>query len=633
MNLGLQKHPFETLLAKLEKALRTFEGLSSNYQGTDVDEIFGEAYKNSIKSTQELILALKEKVAAYDLALARITSEQNLRKIPTNVRQLYTQAKQVLTTQQPIIIALKERIFTYPNLDLGYETWKTEVETSSNTLNKSIQDLKLALDSLVNAVALFEKENGNTSEYKRWKTGRFKSLLETYEEIQYDANKLLQHEALTGKIALLSRNDGYLELLDNKSENNFTEEEKKLFLKNIPANYKLRHEVPLDEEGEELELFEEGAHVDDIEQGQVADCYLLAAMANLANENTAHLLEEMIEEREENGQKIYTVTLYQEGVPIKVEVDGKLMTLTAPESENLRNPKKNLTAVPQKDIWVPIIEKAYVKLMAQGNYQSIEEGRPQDAMKILLGNKVQTPNSLVLNSEGELLAKGEGTRIPNPIPLASTSLQQLQQILTDAHKKGYKMNLNSPDTYKGVKDLDHNHVFNLGAGNYMSFNHVYTITAINGNTVSVFNPHGKSISAKTFFDKDLYGLMQSLDNLKQQLEKEYKNKGFSDDSMNAMADVLKQLNTSTFKSNFVRIINLLESIAQEGVKQKGSIWIFTKKSYDKQFIKLTELIAKLLDDDFGKGFVKTSNKIEIKQNISLKTIKEYFEYIVISIIK
>lgn len=633
----LQGTPFSTLLEKLKSSLQTFKALPANYEGSDKNEIFGKEYELALSNAERLILLLTEKVETYILISHKIGREQTLRKIPENIRTLYQKALQVLAQQTPAVAELKKRINSYTSLELGYDAWSVEVETSSNAIKKCIQALEEGLNPLTAAVEVLNKTGNKTGEYKNWKKNGFKKLLKKYELVQYAASKLLKNETLQNKIKALASNDGYLELLDDQSENNFTDAEKALFLKNIPASYKLRHETPLDEEGEKLSPFQDGPQTTDIEQGQVSDCYLLAAMANLANPDTAHLLEEMITEKEEKGKKIYVVTLYQEGIPIQVEVDGKFMTLTAPDEENFKDPKKHLGAKPKQDIWVPIIEKAYAKLMAKGDYKLIENDTPQKAMQVLLGNKVETPSSFLLDEQGHLINEGEGTYIKNPIELASIGLQALQQLLLNAQEKGYKMNLNSPKTYKGAKELNHNHVLNIGNGNYMSFDHVYTITGIEGDMVSVFNPHGKASKVGTFFDKDLHQLMQTLTIVTEQLKTDYKAKSFSNSSKEAMIDLAQKLNTSTFKNNFSDLIKPLKSIYEEGLKEKKGVWNFAKKAYEKKFGSFLETVDKLLVSNIGKGFVSlgSDSKVEIaiEQDIPIKTLKEYFSYISISIIK
>jgi hypothetical protein len=636
IELGAHIHPFAILLNKLQKTLQTFKSLTYNYQGSDHADLFDKEYETSIANTEALIIALKEKIDAYTLIRHAVGREENLREIPENIRTLYRQAVQVLAQQTPAVAELKKRIHSYPSLDLDYGAWEIEIETSSNAVKESIQALEEALNPLEAAVEVLKKESYSTWEYKRWKKEGLKKLRKKYEEVQYLANKLLEPDGLLqNKINVLASNDGYLELLDDESENNFSKAEEKLFKKNIADSYKLRHEIPLGEDGKELPPFEDGPQTEDIEQGQVSDCYLLAAMANLANPDTAHLLEDMITEKEEKGKKIYVVTLYQEGIPIQVEVDGKFMTLTAPDEEDLKNPKKHLGAVPKNDIWVPIIEKAYAKLMAKGDYKLIENNTPQNAMKALLGNKVEMPLSFLLDEHGNLINEGEGTSITNPIDLASIGLQPLKQLLLSAQEKGYKMNLTSPKTYKGAKGLNHNHVLNIGDGNYMSFDHIYSITGIEGDMASVFNPHGKASKIGTFFDKDLHQLMQTLTTVTEQLKTDYKAKSFSNSSKEAMIDLVQKLNASSFNSNFRDLIKPLESIHEEGLKERKGAWVFAKKAYEKKFGGFIDAVKKLLDSSLGKGFVSLDSdlKVKVTQNIPLNTIKEYFNFIVMNIIK
>lgn len=171
----------------------------------------------------------------------------------------------------------------------------------------------------------------------------------------------------------------------------------------------------------------------------------------------------------------------------------------------------------------------------------------------------------------------------------------------------------------------------------MSFDHIYTITSIDGNMLAVFNPHGKEAKAKTFFDGDLHQLMQELSAIKQQLEGDYKDKSFSHNSKDAMFNLVQKLNASTFKANFKKIITLLESIQSEGLKEKKDAWVFAKKVYEKKFANFIAAVDKLLTSSLGKGFVALDRdsdlNIKVDQNIPINTLRKYFSYISISIIK
>jgi hypothetical protein len=199
------------------------------------------------------------------------------------------------------------------------------------------------------------------------------------------------------------------------------------------------------------------------------------------------------------------------------------------------------------------------------------------------------------------------------------------------------MNLSSPDTHKGAKDLDHNHVLNIGNGNYMSFDHVYTITGIEGDMVAVFNPHGKASKVGTFFDGDLHQLMQTLTAVTERLKTDYKAKSFSSSSKEAMMDLAEKLNVPAFNSNFKDLIKPLKSIHEEGLKEKKGAWVFTKKAYEKKFGDFIDAVNKLLGSSLGKGFVALNRDSEVKiateQDISINILQEHFSYLSISIIK
>jgi hypothetical protein len=97
------------------------------------------------------------------------------------------------------------------------------------------------------------------------------------------------------------------------------------------------------------------------------------------------------------------------------------------------------------------------------------------------------------------------------------------------------------------------------------------------------------------------------------------------------------LKISAFEDNFKKIINSLESIHEEGLKEKKGAWVFAKKAYEKKFGNFIDAVKKLLGSSLGKGFVALGRdsevNIEVRQTISINVIKEHFSYLVINIIK
>jgi len=131
--------------------------------------------------------------------------------------------------------------------------------------------------------------------------------------------------------------------------------------------------------------------------------------------------------------------------------------------------------------------------------------------------------------------------------------------------------------------------------------------------------------------------MQTLTIVTEQLKTDYKAKSFSNSSKETMIDLVLKLKGSAFKDNFRKIINSLENIHEEGLKEKKGIWVFAKKAYEKKFANFIVAVNKLLTSSLGKGFVALGRdskvEIAIEQDIPISILKKYFSYISINIIK
>lgn len=106
-------------------------------------------------------------------------------------------------------------------------------------------------------------------------------------------------------------------------------------------------------------LFPNGApSPDDIVQGDLGDCWLLAVLAGIAAQNPGAIEDMVID----NGDGTYTVTF----------ADGERVTVDA----DVRDSNGHA-------LWVSLIEKAYAR--REGGYDDIDGGDPNDAIEALLG--------------------------------------------------------------------------------------------------------------------------------------------------------------------------------------------------------------------------------------------------------
>lgn len=370
-----------------------------------------------------------------------------------------------------------------------------------------------------------------------------------------------------------------------------------------------------------------GADLEDIKQGAVGDCYFLSALANLANEKDEHLLQEMIEEV---GDK-YIVTLHQNGIPVQIEVDKKLMYRQLQEGTELvggGNDSDYIAAKPIGDSWVAIIEKAYAKMVSDGDYTQgpMKAGRAEDAMKVLLGNKVREPKALYLTTAGELVLEptADSKEFLNPLHMDKVTSTELQQIIQSADHKGYKMNVASPQSYQGGTTLTDSHLLNIGEDLYMTFKHGYTLYEAEEKTAWLFNPHGKTNKKRIVFALDVKQKIQKLEYIIEELRKVTSSAEWTSDFRDRMNNLLDDLENLDKGESYNITIG----------KIKSSWQAFEKKEFKvRRIASFLKKIDKELNVDLRQGFVRGIIEIKGKQKIPYQSLKKYFDYVVFTIIE
>ncbi|WP_110514689.1 WXG100 family type VII secretion target [Herpetosiphon llansteffanensis] len=124
----------------------------------------------------------------------------------------------------------------------------------------------------------------------------------------------------------------------------------------------------------------DGISAGDVTQGYLGDCYFMAALASVAQQNP-DLIKNAIAD---NGDGTYTVTFYEDGKPVKVTVDSDF-----PVKEDSSGNSTNNLAYAQHgstpdELWPMILEKAYAQ-HTENSYEEIEGGWPGDAVELLTG--------------------------------------------------------------------------------------------------------------------------------------------------------------------------------------------------------------------------------------------------------
>eukprot|EP00613_Pedinella_sp_CCMP2098_P013882 CAMPEP_0171756038 /NCGR_PEP_ID=MMETSP0991-20121206/44823_1 /TAXON_ID=483369 /ORGANISM="non described non described, Strain CCMP2098" /LENGTH=467 /DNA_ID=CAMNT_0012358235 /DNA_START=28 /DNA_END=1432 /DNA_ORIENTATION=- len=134
-------------------------------------------------------------------------------------------------------------------------------------------------------------------------------------------------------------------------------------------------------------LFEAGISPSDIAQGQLGDCWLLSAIATLAEKSGQ--IEQIFKEKTHSVWGKYHLKLY----------NGKTKTwstVTIDDFVPVQDDKPLFTKPKGNEMWVLLLEKAFAKLV--GDYADLEGGMPLWALEVMTGDKV---SHFQVKNEGE----------------------------------------------------------------------------------------------------------------------------------------------------------------------------------------------------------------------------------------
>ena len=132
------------------------------------------------------------------------------------------------------------------------------------------------------------------------------------------------------------------------------------------------HEFLKVDDYSEIKVFD-GIDPNDIQQGILGVCYFLSSMASIA-EFPSRLMK-IFNTKEANPYGVYSVTVYNMGIPQEIIVDDRFPCY--------KSGKPMFSCPKGKELWTMILEKAWAKMY--GNYGAIETGSIREAMISLLG--------------------------------------------------------------------------------------------------------------------------------------------------------------------------------------------------------------------------------------------------------
>lgn len=126
-------------------------------------------------------------------------------------------------------------------------------------------------------------------------------------------------------------------------------------------------------------------HIDDIDQGQLGDCWFLASIAAVVDEAPDKLrnevlgaAEQMFNHEDYDGRLEFT--FYDQGEPVTVEIDD---TIPCWHNGAEHVPIFCTSNRDNKEFWSTLLEKAFAKM--HGGYKSIEAGKMANGISYLTG--------------------------------------------------------------------------------------------------------------------------------------------------------------------------------------------------------------------------------------------------------
>lgn len=204
---------------------------------------------------------------------------------------------------------------------------------------------------------------------------------------------------------------------------------------------------------------------DDVNQGQVGDCYFLASLAATANTDPEHL-RRMISPQPDGS---YNVTFYvRDGDHYRTQVVN--VTPVFPQMSGGTGGETyarggDVDAAGNTELWVRLLEKAYAKL--RGSYEEIHGGYEWEAMETIIGQEAEAIDVDDV-SNTELVTRIEASFNAN-LP-----------VTTATKPKSFFSDLDDEDAQ-------------FAQNNEIISGHAYAVISVTDDEITIRNPHGQNI--------------------------------------------------------------------------------------------------------------------------------------------